>query len=203
MNMLKRGAKALMEAFRLKAIKLGSAEHLHRSLQDVMASAQGKAPAVAKAKGIAKKEDPVVTLAAMKRAKAAAVPPVAMKRASAGEGSKKKRASAPSDGDPHPKKRVKLSAVLCDEIAELAGVTAKDTKAVMGAMRQVAARELQQKGSVKFASFIMFRLKKTAERPAKIKQMFGKAVHIAARPASEKVRSTILKPFKDLVSDGS
>ena len=96
---------------------------------------------------------------------------------------------------------MKLSALLCNEIAELAEVTAKDAKAVMDAMRQVAARELRKKGSVRFSSFIMFRLKKTAERPAKVKHIFGKAVQCAAKPASQKVKSTILKPFKDLVSD--
>ena len=166
------------------------------------ASAPGKTPQVDKDKGVAKKGNPCAKPAAMKRAKADIVAPVAVKRASAGEGSEKKRAGARPDADCPPKKSMKLSAMLCNEIAELAGVTAKDTEAVMGAMRQVAAQELRKKGSVRFASFIMFRLKKSAERPASVKHCLGKTIQCAAKPASQKVMSTILKPFRDLVSDG-
>ena len=142
-----------------------------------MAKKAAMAPAFAPA---ADKEENGIARAAMKRASCAEPGLKKKKRASAqdaappspqascaGRGLRKKRVSA-QDAALSAEKHVKLTAVFCDEIATLSGVTAKEAKEVMGAMRQVMARELREKGRVKLNGFVLLRLKHTPERPAKL-----------------------------------
>ena len=79
-----------------------------------------------------------------------------------------------------PRKRAKRAIfVLVDEIAAVAGVSAKDAKSCLDAIRVVSARELRKSGKFKLPSWLVFNLKKQCERPARVKKTVG--VKIFAR----------------------
>ena len=75
---------------------------------------------------------------------------------------------------PQPRKRARRSVfVLVDEVAAVAGVSAKDAKSCLDAIRLVSARELRKSGKFKFPTWLVFNLKKQCERPAKVKKTVG------------------------------
>ena len=63
------------------------------------------------------------------------------------------------------------AAMLIDAIALQAGIQAKETKDVIDAMRNVAAREIGKNGRVRFPSFFIGSVKHFPERPVKVKKM--------------------------------
>ena len=120
----------------------------------------------------------------------AAVPKRAMKAAP------KRRAKGAAKDKKETAKEKKAASQFHDTIAEKTGVTKEDVEKVIKAVLDQGVAALKEKGSFRFQGMVLFRLKKTAARPAKTKSMFGKEVLLKAKPAGQKLFSTPLKQFK-------
>jgi nucleoid DNA-binding protein len=110
--------------------------------------------------------------------------------------------AAPPPPAPEQKRESKARAAhVYADIADVAGVSAKDTKSVLDGIRQVAIRELRRSGTFKLAAFVSLKLLRKAASPAKTKSMFGKEVRIDAKPARTLVKATAVKQLRDALAE--
>ena len=77
----------------------------------------------------------------------------------------------------------------------------KAAKDLLGAIRQIATRELQSSGTFKLPALVSFRLFHKAASPAKMKVMFGKNVLVARKPARSVIKVTPTKQLRDALAD--
>ena len=70
-------------------------------------------------------------------------------------------------------------------------ISNKDARKVIDGVKNVIVQELNSKGSVKVPNIATFRLKTKPAREAGIRKVFGKEVHLAAKPATSKLRMRI------------
>ena len=83
------------------------------------------------------------------------------------------------------------------DVAALAGVTADQARCVLDATHHIASRELRVKAVFVIPNLVKLRLWHKQATDAKVKVMFGKEVHIAARPARTQVKASVLKHMQD------
>ena len=83
------------------------------------------------------------------------------------------------------------------DIATNACVSVSQVKEVFDAVRQVLLRELRAKGACMLPNLVLFRLSRKPAADAKVKNMFGKEVHIPAKPARTQVKAYVLKHMLD------
>ena len=70
-------------------------------------------------------------------------------------------------------------------------ISQKDARKVIDAVKNVIVHQLNEKGAVKVPNIATFRLKAKPAREAGIRKVFGKEVHLAAKPATSKLRIRI------------
>ena len=83
------------------------------------------------------------------------------------------------------------------DVAAASGVTIGQAKSVLDALRQAASRELGAKGAFVIPNLVLLKLLHKKPADAKVKAMFGKEVHIAARPATIQVKAMAPKHMQD------
>ncbi len=88
------------------------------------------------------------------------------------------------------------------DVATMAKVSVKDTKAVLDATRKLAAQELRMSNAFKLAALVSFKVLRKAAKPETIKLMFGQERTIPAKPARCIVKASALKQLKDAVTEG-
>ena len=84
-------------------------------------------------------------------------------------------------------------------VAKEASVKPPVTKAVMEALKTVLARDLREQGQAKLPSLATFKTKTKPAKDAGDKMVFGRVVHLSAKPASRCVRATPAKQLTDAV----
>ena len=87
------------------------------------------------------------------------------------------------------------------DIAAVAGMSAGQVKSVFDAVRQVALRELRAAEVFVLPNLVTLRLLHKRAADAKVKSMFGKEVHIAAKPARTQVKASALKHMQDIIAE--
>ncbi len=86
---------------------------------------------------------------------------------------------------------VRMKAVdIYTAVAKEASVKPPVTKAVMEALKTVLARDLREQGQAKLPSLATFKTKTKPANDAGDKKVFGRVVHLSAKPASRCVRAT-------------
>ena len=88
------------------------------------------------------------------------------------------------------------------DVATMAKVSIKDTKAVLDATRKLAAQELRMSNAFKLAALVSFKVLRKAAKPETTKIMFGQERTIPAKPARCIVKASALKQLKDAVTEG-
>ena len=86
-------------------------------------------------------------------------------------------------------------------IAKIAGLTEAKTKSVLDAIPQSARQELRKSGVFIIPNLVMLRVLRKGATVSKIKSMFGKDVHIAAKPVRNQLKATVLKHMRDSVGE--
>ena len=95
---------------------------------------------------------------------------------------------------------VRMKAVdIYTAVAKEASVKPPVTKAVMEALKTVLARDLREQGQAKLPSLATFKTKTKPAKDAGDKKVFGRVVHLSAKPASRCVRATPAKQLTDAV----
>ena len=84
-------------------------------------------------------------------------------------------------------------------VAKEASVKPLVTKAVMEALKTVLARDLREQGQAELPSLATFKTKTKPAKDASDKKVFGRVVHLSAKPASRCVRATPAKQLTDAV----
>ena len=100
---------------------------------------------------------------------------------------------------PKPKQR---AADLHNAIADLSNLPPKDVKSCLEALRDVATKSLRDDGVFAIPNMVRIRLKKTKPRPVRTRAMFGREVVLQAKPAGQKIMTSAVKPFYDVVNAG-
>merc|ERR1711982_115153 len=87
-------------------------------------------------------------------------------------------------------------------VAESTGLKAKDVKAVIEGVIEVAAGELKKNGSFKLAGALNMKLKKKPAQPARkgVNPFTKEACVFKAKPASKTVRALPMKKLKAMVN---
>merc|ERR1711988_1613094 len=87
-------------------------------------------------------------------------------------------------------------------VAETTGLKAKDVKAVIEGIVNVAAVELKKTGSFKLAGALNMKLKKKPAQPARkgINPFTKEPCVFKAKPASKTVRALPMKKLKELIN---
>merc|ERR1711993_91595 len=82
------------------------------------------------------------------------------------------------------------------------GLKPKDVKAVLGAVVDIAAKELKKNGSFKFAGILNMKLAKKPAVPARkgVNPITKEPCVFKAKPASKKVRILAMKKLKEAVN---
>ena len=131
--------------------------------------------------------DPVVAKAAL--SKAPRCPPARSRGARAG--------AAAAKAAPRPKQ---TALELQVALANAAGLTPKDAKRFLEALRDIAATSLREDRVFKLHCIVIIRMRETPPRNAVTKAMFGKEVVLPAKPASRKITASAVKPLYDAVN---
>ena len=84
-------------------------------------------------------------------------------------------------------------------VAKEASVKPPVAKAVLEALKTVLARDLREQGQAKLPSLATFKTKTKPAKDAGDKKVFGRVVHLSAKPASRCVRATPAKQLTDAV----
>merc|ERR1712110_1217264 len=87
-------------------------------------------------------------------------------------------------------------------VAETTGLKAKDVKACVEGLVEVAAGELKKNGQFKLAGALNLKLKKKPATPARkgVNPFTKEPCTFKAKPASKTVRALAMKKFKELVN---
>merc|ERR1712046_35835 len=85
------------------------------------------------------------------------------------------------------------------KIAEKTQLKAKVVKAVFTELNAIAQAEVKKTEKFTIPQLVMLKLKHKPARKAGKKVMFGKEVHVAAKPASKVVKAFAAKSLKDSV----
>eukprot|EP00929_Paragymnodinium_shiwhaense_P019574 TRINITY_DN132_c0_g1_i1.p1 TRINITY_DN132_c0_g1~~TRINITY_DN132_c0_g1_i1.p1 ORF type:complete len:114 (+),score=51.98 TRINITY_DN132_c0_g1_i1:177-518(+) len=87
-------------------------------------------------------------------------------------------------------------------VAETTGLKAKDVKAVVEGLLEVAASELKKNGSFKVAGALNLKLKKKPATPARkgVNPFTKEPCVFKAKPASKTVRALPMKKLKEMVN---
>merc|ERR1712159_915517 len=87
-------------------------------------------------------------------------------------------------------------------VAETTGLKAKEVKAVVEGLVEVAAGELKKNGQFKLAGALNMKLKKKPAQPARkgVNPFTKEPCVFKAKPASQTVRALPMKKFKELVN---
>ena len=87
------------------------------------------------------------------------------------------------------------------DIATKACLSVSQVKEVFGAVRQVVLHEMRATGVCMLPNLVLFRLVRKQAADAKVKNMFGKEVHIPAKPARTQVKASVLKHVLDVMAE--
>merc|ERR1712185_235768 len=85
------------------------------------------------------------------------------------------------------------------KIAEKTQLKAKDVKAVFTELNVIAQGEVQKNEKFTIPQLVVLKLKHKPARKAGKEVMFGKEVHVAAKPASKVVKAFPAKALKDSI----
>merc|ERR1719230_2093233 len=91
------------------------------------------------------------------------------------------------------------SGVIANTLAEKTGLKPKEVKSVLGALNDVAYKEVAKTEKCTIPQLVMLKLKHKPARKAGKKMMFGKEVRVAAKPASKVVKAFPAKSLKDSI----
>ena len=93
-------------------------------------------------------------------------------------------------------------AELQNVIADASGLSPKDAKCFLEALRDVAAKNLRETNVFKLHNVVLIRMRKTPPRNATTRIVFGKEVVLRAKPAGQKITAVAVKPLYDAVNAG-
>merc|ERR1719421_358514 len=88
-------------------------------------------------------------------------------------------------------------------IAEKTGLKAKDVKGVFGELQTIAYAEVVKTEKFVIPQHVMLKLKHKKATKAGTREMFGKMVKVAAKPAKKIVKAFPAKPLKDSIREPS
>ena len=71
---------------------------------------------------------------------------------------------------------------------------------MLKSLSQAAAKQLHDHDVFCLPDMVLLRRKKTAARGEKIKKLFGKEIHVAAKPPGHKITAFVVKQLKDAVA---
>ena len=98
--------------------------------------------------------------------------------------------AAAAKATPRPKQ---TEAQLQNDIADAAGLSPKDTKCFLEALRDVAAKTLRETNVFKVPGIVLIRMRYTPARKAGTKKLFGKDLTLLAKPAGQKITAVAMK----------
>merc|ERR1712187_341629 len=89
-----------------------------------------------------------------------------------------------------------------ESVAEPIGLKAKDVKAVVEAIIDVAAEQLKKNGSFKLGGALNLKLKKKPAKPARkgVNPFTKEPCVVKARPASKTVKAFPMKKLKEMIT---
>ena len=87
------------------------------------------------------------------------------------------------------------TAELQNALSDASGLTPKDVKVLLHALREVVAKGLRYEKMFHLHGIALLRLRERAARPAGSKNMFGREVALAAKAASQKITCVAAKPL--------
>jgi nucleoid DNA-binding protein len=84
-------------------------------------------------------------------------------------------------------------------IAQKTGLKAKDVKGVFGELQTIAYGEVAKTEKFVIPQLVMLKLKHKKATKAGTREMFGKVMKMAAKPAKKIVKAFPAKPLKDSI----